>query len=58
MDFSKIPHPVNFKFPPQGKFPFAAELENFENGIWRLRIRHTSEEMLPAELSLPPGDDA
>jgi len=58
MDFSKIPHPVNFKFPPQGKFPFAAELENFENGIWRLRIRHSSEEMLPGELSLPPDEAA
>ncbi len=56
MDFSKIPHPVNFKFPPEGKFPFAAELENFENGIWRLKIHHNSEETLSDKLNLPPDE--
>jgi alpha-glucosidase len=63
MDFSKIPHPVNFTFPKQGKFPFKATLRDYGNGIWRLHINYNDSVKAPDESDLNPdftagGEDA
>src|SRR5574344_94518 len=55
MDFSSILHPVNFKFPGQGKFPFKAALRDYGNGVWRLRINYNDDAGMPDESDLNPG---
>ena len=55
MDFSKIPHPVNFKFSTQNKFPFKTTLRDYGNGIWRLLINYKGTEKRPDESDLNPN---
>ena len=54
MDFSKIPHPVNFAFPKQGTFPFKATLRDYGNGVWRLHINYNYSVGTPDESDLNP----